>query len=128
MSDKPRVTRTELLQFQVSLDTEKTPQYYPEVQILCDGTWEVQKGDILKLTYTLTLAYWSGVVSKLELLNKLLNDPKVLIQVSTRELTDGRCLIQDVLTQIAKIQEKIQPTVKKPSWWVRFKNYLGEEI
>jgi hypothetical protein len=101
-------TRSEEVVFFLNLDAEKARKHKQSAKIILGGDpTNVADGDTLKLTYTLSIQYWGDIVTRLKAIQRILEDPNVLVSVSTEELKHGRCLIQDVFTELAKVQEQI---------------------
>lgn len=101
-------SRSEEVAFFLNLDADKAAKHKQAAKVILGGSdpANVRDGDTLKLTYTLSIQYWGDVVTRLKAIQRILEDPNVLVSVSTEELKHGRCLIQDVCVELAKVQEQ----------------------
>ncbi len=70
-----------------------------------DRLRDIRKDGTLDVNYTVDIDYYGGIVSDLDIILMLLNK-KSTIKVGTEELKIGRCLIQEILCKLEKIEEK----------------------
>jgi len=64
--------------------------------------WKLLEDDTF--TYTLTIEYW-GVLEELLFILSL-KDRASIVNVTTKELNDGRCIIQELLCKLEQIEKK----------------------
>ena len=99
--------RYEQLVFNLELRKAESKAHKQDIELIVLGPPEMDNGDTLKLRYQLSIEYWGDVVTKLKAIGRILADPGVVASVSTEELRHGTCIIQDVLTELAEVQQII---------------------
>lgn len=101
-------TRTETLKFRLVLDNGKVGKHKQSAKTLMgDQMPPTSDDDKLTIDYQISINYFGRIVCCLKAMQRILNDPDVIVSVSTEELSHGTCLIQDVFTELAKVQEQI---------------------
>jgi hypothetical protein len=100
--------RIEELKFKLELDKTKSEKYAEAIKCLLKADApEIEASDTLAVTYTLLIDYWGDVVEKLKALKQILDDPDVVVAVSTEELIHGQCLIKELFEQLTVITSKL---------------------
>jgi hypothetical protein len=101
-------TRTERLKFRLVLDKGKAGKHKQSAKMLMgDQMPPTADDDKLTIDYQISIDYFDRIVGCLKAMRKILADPEVIVSVSTEELSHGTCLIQDVFTELAKVQEQL---------------------
>jgi len=99
--------RAEKLAFKLTLNQDGVAKHEQAITTLVGHkTPQPDADDELRITYDLHIQYWN-VVANLIALQEILSDPDVVVSVSANELKHGTCLIQDVLTELSKVQDQI---------------------
>jgi hypothetical protein len=101
--------RNEELKFNLKLNKTKAEKYAEAIKcLLKKEAPEIDAGDTLTLTYTLLIDYWGDVVERIKALKQILDDPDVVVAVSTEELIHGQCLIKELFDQLTVITNKLK--------------------
>jgi hypothetical protein len=98
--------REEKLLLQAVLDASQTGEYVKEVNEILEAKngIVVREGDSLRLTYTVFIEYWDHVSEKLVAFTRILSDPAIVVDVDTKELIHGQCVIEDLFNRLADIR------------------------
>jgi hypothetical protein len=107
----PKAKRQDKLQFQLDLNKDKVEKHLKHIAIILGQKEFIVKldaDDMLKINYDLHIQYFGDVVERLEALNSVLNDPEVLLNISTKELRVGFCLIENIFKQIEAIKTRLK--------------------
>lgn len=102
------LTRAERLRIQLVLNSALANEYKTEVESLVKGTFPVNAGDTLTVTYEFCVEYFGQVVEKLRAITTLLRNPNVVRTVNLDELRHGESVIVAVLDEIRKVQACLQ--------------------
>jgi len=100
------LTRSEELHIEMHLNPRLAQKYREELKKSPFNMPDDADGENIRVTYSLAIEYWGGIVDALSTVEKLLDDPGVVKTVSTKELTHGRCMIQGILSKLERIERK----------------------
>ena len=102
-------TRTERLHFDLCLDKTLADTHAADIELIT-GVKQIPmvEGDTYHVTYDVHLSYFGAVEKRLEAVNRLLNSPELVKQVTLEELTRGQSLFVGIIQQIEAIKAKLQ--------------------
>jgi len=102
------MSRTEHVRFTLSVNKSAAEAFADEIKTVLGGkSPEVAGDDTLSLTYEVFIQYWGDVAARLAAIRRLLKAPDVTVAASMKELTQGHCIIENVVRELTLLQQRL---------------------
>ncbi len=100
--------RTENIKVKMELEKEAGSRHQLAIELLNGSISDLLEGDLLTVNWEFFIEYFGDISLRLKAVNKLCNDPDVVVSADCKLLEEGQCLIFETLSNLKQLIQTIK--------------------